>query len=75
MWTVKKENSDPEDKIRMLEAALKGYPEVYAKFRNYPPSGRKPLSFYFANAKKEETRIKRLARIIDAIKNHKKTVM
>ncbi|MCE5250196.1 YdeI/OmpD-associated family protein [bacterium] len=75
MWSPKKVKYTSENHIKMLEAALEEYPETYEKFKNYPPSGRKTLSGYFADAKKEETRMRRLAQIIEAIKSNKKSVM
>jgi len=75
MWSPKKVKDNSENNITMLEAALEEYPEIYEKFNNYPPSGRKTLSGYFADAKKEETRKRRLVHIIEAIKINKKSVM
>jgi uncharacterized protein YdeI (YjbR/CyaY-like superfamily) len=75
MWTPKNKLDNLEKDIKMLEEALEEYPEIYDKFKNYPPSGRRTLSCYFANAKKEETKKKRLAQIIEAIKSNKKSVM
>lgn len=75
MWSPKKVTDNSDNFIEMLEAALKEYPETYETFKNYPPSGRKTLSSYFADAKKEETRMKRLAQIIEAIKSNKKSIM
>lgn len=52
MWAPKKVRINTEQSINMLEAALEEHPEIYEMFKNYPPSGRKTLSGYFANAKK-----------------------
>jgi uncharacterized protein YdeI (YjbR/CyaY-like superfamily) len=62
-WSSKKAKYTSESQIITLEAALEEYPEAYEKFKNYPPSGRKTLSSYFADAKKVETRVKRLTQI------------
>jgi len=75
MWDPPKEKDDLEDNIKMLETALEEYPEIYDKFKNYPPSGRKTLSYYYADAKKGETKRRRLAQIVEAIKRNKKSVM
>ncbi len=75
MWSLKKVKDNSENYIKMLELALEEYPEMYEKFKNYPPSGRRTLSSYFADAKKEETRMRRLAQIIEAIKSNKNSVM
>ncbi len=75
MWAPKKVQINAEQSINMLETALEVYPEIYETFKNYPPSGRKTLSGYFADAKKEETRMRRLAQIIEAIKSNKKSIM
>lgn len=75
MWDLPKENDNSENNIKMLEAALEEYPEIYEKFKNYPPSGRKTLSYHFASAKKEETKRRRLTQIVEAIKSNKKSVM
>ena len=75
MWTPTNTKDNGEQKITMLEAALEAYPEIYDRFTKYPLSGRITLSRYFADAKKEETKKKRLEQIIEAIKRNKKSVM
>lgn len=75
MWDPPKEKDNLEDNLKMLETVLEEYPEIYEKFKNYPPSGRRTLSYHYANAKKEETKRRRLAQIVEAIKSNKKSVM
>jgi len=75
MWNPPKKKDNLTEKILLLESALIEFPELYDAFKHYPPSGRKTLSYYFVDAKKEETRKKRLTQIIDAIKCNKKSVM
>lgn len=74
-WDPPKEEDTSEDNIKILEEALAAYPEIHKKFKAYPPSGRKTLSYHYVNAKKEETKRKRLNQIIEAIKKNKKSVM
>lgn len=75
MWSPKKGADNSDNNIKILETALEAYPETQIKFKNYPTSARKTLSSYFADAKKDETRMKRLVQIIEAIKDNKKSVM
>ena len=75
IWEGSMTKDNSTDTILLLETALEGVPEILDKFKNYPPSGRKTLSFFYADAKKEETKKKRLNQIIEAIKGNKKSVM
>ncbi|WP_319477068.1 YdeI/OmpD-associated family protein [Marispirochaeta aestuarii] len=74
-WDSPRTKDNSTETILLLESALAEVPEILDKFKYYPPSGRKTLSYYYADAQKEETKKKRLNLIIEAIKCDKKSVM
>ncbi|MEO6236100.1 MAG: YdeI/OmpD-associated family protein [Vicinamibacterales bacterium] len=60
--------STPED----LEAALEGNPRALANYEAFPPFSRKAYVHWIANAKREETRRRRLAEAVEMIERNVK---
>ena len=58
----------PED----LQKAFDKFPLAYENYKNFAPSYRKSYLHWLHNAKREETRNKRIIKIIEACKNNKK---
>jgi len=60
--------SNPEE----LEAALEGNPRARANYEAFPPFSRKAYVHWIGNAKREETRRRRLSEAIELIERNVK---
>jgi uncharacterized protein YdeI (YjbR/CyaY-like superfamily) len=71
-WDSAKSNPLPEDQTAVLEKALIDKKLAYANFKKMSPSIRKTYTGFYLSAKKEETRVSRLARIIERLEKNLK---
>jgi len=71
-WDVPKEAPFSDDQIEVLTGALQGAEPALTNFMKMPPSVRRTYTAMYLDAKKEETRIKRLQRIIERLNENKK---
>jgi uncharacterized protein YdeI (YjbR/CyaY-like superfamily) len=60
--------SNPEE----LEAALEGNPRARANYEAFPPFSRKAYVHWIGNAKREETRRRRLSEAVELIERNVK---
>jgi uncharacterized protein YdeI (YjbR/CyaY-like superfamily) len=58
-----------------IEAALREFPEAYSNFNNLPPSCRNQYVLWIMDAKKDETRARRIAESISLLEKGKKLGM
>jgi len=71
-WDVPKEAPISDSQIEILTNALQGTEPVLSNFIKMPFSIRRAYTAMYLDAKKEETRIKRLQRIIERLNESKK---
>lgn len=71
-WDRPKPAPISETQIAILVKALSGTGKALANFLNMPPSVKRTYTALYLAAKKEETRNKRLERIIERLKENKK---
>ena len=75
MWDISPKKDESKENIQELEIKLKNYPLAYNNFQNYPKSSKKLFAGFYADAKKEETKQKRLDKIIKLAEINKKQLM
>jgi len=71
-WDIPKEAPISESQIEILTEALKGAEPALSNFLKMPLSVRRTYTALYLDAKKEETRIRRLQRIIERLNENKK---
>ena len=71
-WDIAKEEPISDSQIEILINALKGTEPALSNFMNMPLSVRRTYTTAYLDSKKEETRIKRLQRIIERLNENKK---
>lgn len=71
-WETAKRTPISEDHIARLEQALRGENVALQHYRGMSPSVRKAYAGLYADAKQEETRVRRLAKIIDRLNQNLK---
>lgn len=72
MWGRPRPEPISAAQIGVLAEALSGNPEVLANFLNMSPSVRRTYTGFYLSAKGEDTRKKRLERIIERVRENKK---
>ena len=70
-WEVPKRDPVPDDRIEILIKALQGADLALANFQKMPASVRRTYTGFYLDAKKEETRIRRLEYIIQRLNANK----
>lgn len=71
-WDIAKEEPISDSQIEILTDALKGAEPALSNFMKMPLSVRRTYTTAYLDAKKEETRIKRLEKIIERLNENKK---
>ena len=71
-WDMPKQEPISGSQIEILTDALKGAEPALSNFMNMPLSVRRTYTALYLDAKKEETRIKRLEKIIERLNENKK---
>ena len=71
-WDMLKEEPIANSQIEILTNALKGAEPALSNFMKMPLSVRRGYTLMYLDAKKEETRIKRLGKIIGRLNENKK---
>lgn len=71
-WNKKKENSISEVDRSEFETKLKAYDLAFKNYISMPPSTQKQFAGFYFEAKKEETRQKRLETIIGKLEQNKR---
>jgi len=72
IWDAPKQEPISEDQIEILIGALQGAELALSNFMKMPLSVRRTYTAMYLDAKKEETRIKRLEKIIERLNENKK---
>ena len=72
IWDAPGAEPVTDDQIEMLTGNLKGNEPAFSNFIKMPKSMKKGYTRMYLDAKKEETRIKRLAKIIERLNENKK---
>ncbi|WP_335582372.1 YdeI/OmpD-associated family protein [Candidatus Formimonas warabiya] len=71
-WDIPRNEPINEKEIEILIKALSGTEKALFNFLNMPMSVKKTYTGFYLDAKKEETRIKRLEKIIERLNENKK---
>jgi len=71
-WDVQERAPISEEQVEILTTALKGAEPALSNFLKMSPSVRRTYAAHYLDAKKEETRIKRLEIIIERLNENKK---
>lgn len=71
-WDVTKGEPITDEQVDILISALEGADIALANFLKMSPSVRRTYTALYLDAKKEDTRIKRLAKIIERLNENKK---
>ncbi|SFG93822.1 Uncharacterized conserved protein YdeI, YjbR/CyaY-like superfamily, DUF1801 family [Desulfotomaculum arcticum] len=71
-WDIPKNKPISEEEIEILINALSGTEKALSNFLKMPMSVKKTYTGLYLDAKKEETRIKRLQKIIERLNENKK---
>ncbi|MDL2217112.1 YdeI/OmpD-associated family protein [Christensenellaceae bacterium OttesenSCG-928-M15] len=72
MWEAEKRTKVTPEQIAVLKDKLVGHEPAYTNFMNMPPSVHRTYAMMYYDAKREETRIKRLETIIDRLNRNLK---
>ncbi|MDD5703777.1 MAG: YdeI/OmpD-associated family protein [Dehalococcoidales bacterium] len=71
-WEVPKEAPISDEQIEVLVNALKGVDLALTNFLKMPPSVKRTYTALYLDAKKDETRTKRLEKIIERLNANKR---
>ncbi len=71
-WTVQKKEPVTEIQIEILVSAINGIEPALSNFKKMSPSVQKTYAAFYLDAKKEETKIRRINKIIDRLNNNLK---
>ena len=71
-WDVVRDTTIPEQQYQDFERLIKKSRTALANFRQMPKSAQRQFVGLFFEAKKEETRIKRLAKLIDLLEQNRR---
>jgi uncharacterized protein YdeI (YjbR/CyaY-like superfamily) len=67
MWDASKGKSITDKQVQILIDALQGRQPALSNFMNMPPSVRRTYTAFYLDAKKEETRMRRLEKIAERL--------
>ena len=67
MWDASKGKSITDKQVQILIDALQGRQAALSNFMNMPPSVRRTYTAFYLDAKKEETRMRRLEKIAERL--------
>ena len=70
-WDLPERETATDDQVEILIKAINGTEPAFSNFLNMPLSIRKTYTVFYLDAKKEETRIRRLERIIGRLNENK----
>ncbi len=71
-WDRPKEEPVGDKQVKLLTDALKGTEPAFTNFQNMPPSIKRAYTLMYLDAKMEETRKRRLVKIIGRLNENKK---
>ena len=71
-WDMPRSEPIEDRHVEILTSALKGNEPAFTNFKKMPPSIRRAYTLMYLDAKKEETRQKRLVKIIGRLNENKK---
>ena len=70
-WNLPQRETATDDQVKILVKAINGTEPALSNFLNMPMSIRRTYSMFYLDAKKEETRIRRLEKIIGRLNENK----
>lgn len=70
-WDLPEREIASDDQVEILIVAINGVEPALSNFLNMPLSIRKTYTMFYLDAKKEETRIRRLGKIIERLNENK----
>ena len=71
-WNIVQDTTIPAERFQEFERVIKKSQLALANFRQMPKSAQRQFVGLYFEAKKEETRIKRLAKLIDLLEQNKR---
>jgi uncharacterized protein YdeI (YjbR/CyaY-like superfamily) len=72
MWQASNSGTADEAQVQILMDALKDKHPAYDNFKNMSASVKKTYTLFYLDAKKEETRLRRLNKIVDRLNQNLK---
>ena len=70
-WDMPERETATDDQVKTLVKAINGVEPALSNFLNMPMSIRRTYTMFYLDAKKEETRTRRLEKIIDRLNENK----